>query len=118
VTPGDETTKKARTQSATEFDLILTGIRYAEVRADPGEKICLIREPDNQYDANAVRVENATGKKLGHVKREQVAVLAPLLDRLSGPFEGVTTNYGDGWMQNLHFRLTAENNEQDGVFLG
>ena len=45
-----------------------------------GEKLALAREPDNPYDANAVRVE-WHGRKLGYVPRRENAAVARHLDR-------------------------------------
>lgn len=45
-----------------------------------GERLALVREPDNPYDANAVRVE-WRGRKLGYVPRRENAAVARHLDR-------------------------------------
>jgi len=63
----------------------LAGFRHyegAEVwRAmKPGDRLQLVREPDNPYDANAVRVE-WRGAKLGYVPRRDNAAVARQLDR-------------------------------------
>jgi hypothetical protein len=44
----------------------------------------LVREPDNQYDANAVAVRSSTGQTLGHLPRAAAGEFAPVLDRISG----------------------------------
>lgn len=46
----------------------------------PGERLALVREPDNPYDANAVRVE-WRGRKLGYVPQRDNAAVARHLDR-------------------------------------
>jgi hypothetical protein len=46
----------------------------------PGDRLQLVREPDNPYDANAVRVE-WRGVKLGYVPRRDNAAVARQLDR-------------------------------------
>jgi hypothetical protein len=51
---------------------------YSALRA--GERLTLVREPDNPYDANAVRVE-WRGRKLGYVPRRENAAVARHLDR-------------------------------------
>lgn len=63
----------------------LAGFRHAageevwpELR--PGDELALVREPDNAFDANAVRVE-WRGRKLGYVPRRDNAALAWALDR-------------------------------------
>jgi hypothetical protein len=63
----------------------LAGFRHAEaaeVWADlrTGDELVLVREPDNAFDPNAVRVE-WRGRKLGYVPRRDNAALAWALDR-------------------------------------
>lgn len=45
-----------------------------------GDALTLVREPDNPYDAKAVRVE-WRGQKLGYVPRRENADIARLMDR-------------------------------------
>jgi hypothetical protein len=45
----------------------------------PGDRLELVREPDNPYDANAVRVE-WRGVKLGYVPRRDNAAVARQMD--------------------------------------
>ncbi|HSD52747.1 MAG TPA: HIRAN domain-containing protein [Burkholderiales bacterium] len=63
----------------------LAGFRYGEaslVWADLrlGDRLDLVREPDNPHDGNAVRVE-WRGRKLGYVPRDQNGALAWAMDR-------------------------------------
>ncbi|MFM9971438.1 MAG: HIRAN domain-containing protein [Burkholderiales bacterium] len=63
----------------------LAGYRYHEAPAVaanllPGTALDLIREADNPYDANAIRVE-WQGRKLGYVPRLRNAALAWAMDR-------------------------------------
>lgn len=44
----------------------------------------LVRDPGNQYDANAIRVE-ADERLVGYIERELAAVIAPALDRAGAP---------------------------------
>lgn len=53
-------------------------ILWSEMKV--GDRLELVREPDNPYDANAVRVE-WKGQKLGYVPRADNADLARHLDR-------------------------------------
>ncbi len=46
-----------------------------------GEKLRLVREPDNHYDPNAVMVERLSGEQLGFLSRELADEIAPRLDR-------------------------------------
>jgi hypothetical protein len=63
----------------------LAGYRYAEAAEvwpllREGDALELVREPANEHDANAVRVE-WRGRKLGYVPRRQNAALAWGLER-------------------------------------
>jgi hypothetical protein len=63
----------------------LAGFRHAEAAAAwpdlrVGDELALVREADNAFDANAVRVE-WRGRKLGYVPRRDNAALAWALDR-------------------------------------
>lgn len=42
-------------------------------------KIQLVREPENQYDANAVKVI-ADDRQIGYIGKEYAAIIAPLMD--------------------------------------
>jgi len=63
----------------------LAGLRHYEARETwrrmaVGDHLQLVREPDNPYDANAVRVE-WHGVKLGYVPRRDNAAVARQMDR-------------------------------------
>jgi hypothetical protein len=63
----------------------LAGFRYAEAsqvwsELRLGDALELVREPDNPYDRNAVRVD-WRGRKLGYVPRAENAALAWAMDR-------------------------------------
>jgi len=50
---------------------------WTEIRID--DRLSLVREPDNRYDRNAVRVE-WNGQKLGYVPRAENRAVAQALD--------------------------------------
>ena len=50
--------------------------------------VSLVREPNNKYDRNAVKVVNVMRDQVGHVKREMAAALAPILDNGLARLEG------------------------------
>ena len=63
----------------------LAGFRYHDAATvwpelAVGDRLDLVREPANPYDANAVRVE-WRGRKLGYVPRAENAALAWAMDR-------------------------------------
>ncbi|KAI1334782.1 RAD5-like protein [Xylariaceae sp. FL0016] len=67
----------------------IVGVRYYNGIATPGESIICQREPDNQYDRNAVRVDNVMGVQIGHIPRNLAAKLAPYLDNNEIVLEGI-----------------------------
>lgn len=59
-----------------------------------GDRLDLIREPDNRYDPNAIRVE-WHGHQLGYVPRAENRVIAAAIDageRLSGRVSSIGDN--------------------------
>lgn len=45
-----------------------------------GEQLILQRQPDNPFDANAIRVHTAAGEKAGYIPGALAARLAPVMD--------------------------------------
>lgn len=86
----------------------ITGLKYAEAKATPGGKVTLLREPENTYDANAVKVVNCYGQLIGRIEKSMAAVLSPKMKKLEEEYhkqqlkllvEGTIQNAGDGWQQ-------------------
>lgn len=48
----------------------------------------LVRQPQNQYDRNAVMVANIYGNQVGHIKRELAAAMAYVMDNNLAKVEG------------------------------
>lgn len=66
--------------------------------------VVLIRNPDNQHDANAIEVHQPSVGMIGHLPREVAARLAPCLDD------------GETWQATLlPVRISPEAPEQPGV---
>jgi HIRAN domain-containing protein len=64
---------------------LTAGLRYHDAKAvwdglHVGDRLALVREPDNPYDANAVRVE-WNGHKLGYIPRTENQAVARQIDR-------------------------------------
>lgn len=57
----------------------IVGIRYYNGYATPGEQVMIKREPSNQYDTNAIRVNNVQGTQIGHLPRQLASKLAPFM---------------------------------------
>ncbi|GKY94354.1 hypothetical protein MPSEU_000401200 [Mayamaea pseudoterrestris] len=62
--------------------LTLVGMQYhsGHGQVTVGDKVKLVREPLNIYDANAIRVDNMSGTPIGHIERKQAQMLAVLMD--------------------------------------
>lgn len=76
-------------------DIPVVGTQY-ENRNERIEKVCvgdrveLVREPDNQYDFNAILVRNSDGS-LGYISAEDNSFIAPLLDSGNFTYEAEVT---------------------------
>ncbi len=86
----------------------ITGLKYAEAKATTADKVTLLREPENKYDANAVKVVNGYGQLIGRIEKSKAAVLSPKMKKLEEEYhkqqlkllvEGTIQNAGDGWQQ-------------------
>jgi hypothetical protein len=63
--------------------------RQAVVRKlQVNETIQLRREPNNPYDANAIRVERIDGEQFGYINRYLAKKLAPQMDAMGVPVLG------------------------------
>ncbi|KAG8978503.1 hypothetical protein FRB90_008429, partial [Tulasnella sp. 427] len=71
------------------FPTKIVGVRYYTGMVGAGELVSVVREPTNQYDANAIRVLNASGTQVGHIPRAAAARLAPLMDQGVVSVEGI-----------------------------
>jgi hypothetical protein len=58
----------------------IVGAAYHDGEVKPGEVVTLERDPANPHDPNAVRVLSADFEIVGHLPRQVVAWLAPLVD--------------------------------------
>ena len=45
-----------------------------------GDRLLLVREPENPFDERAILVQNLEGEKLGYIPRRKNEVLASLMD--------------------------------------
>ncbi|XP_037341930.2 helicase-like transcription factor [Pungitius pungitius] len=67
----------------------VVGLRYYTGLVNRGEMVGLVRQPQNQYDPNAVMVANIYGNQVGHIKRELAAAMAHIMDNNLAKVEGV-----------------------------
>ncbi|KAJ7076375.1 SNF2 family N-terminal domain-containing protein [Mycena belliarum] len=71
------------------FKSSVVGVQYYRGLVGPGEEVQLIREAHNPYDRNAVQVKNIDSAQVGHLPRNVVGKLAPLLDQRLVTVEGM-----------------------------
>ncbi|OAP61228.1 hypothetical protein AYL99_03429 [Fonsecaea erecta] len=69
----------------------IVGCRFYDGQATVGEYVRVKREPRNQYDSNAIRIDNVLRDQIGHIGRNVAAKLAPLMDAGSLLVEGALT---------------------------
>ncbi|KAF7657474.1 hypothetical protein LDENG_00026470 [Lucifuga dentata] len=67
----------------------VVGLRYYTGVVNQGEMVGLVREPQNLYDRNAVKVANIYGNQVGHIKRQLAAAMAHIMDNNLAKVEGV-----------------------------
>ncbi|WWC62158.1 uncharacterized protein I303_104750 [Kwoniella dejecticola CBS 10117] len=70
------------------FRTDVVGVQYYRGLVGRGEYVMLRRQPENQYDPNAVQVINASGTQVGHIPRGVAARLAELMDHSLISVEG------------------------------
>ena len=58
----------------------IVGIRYYRGVVHRGEWVELVREPENPYDRNAIRVDNQYGIQVGHIGRDYAYSMRPIMD--------------------------------------
>ncbi|KAJ5345299.1 hypothetical protein N7452_003303 [Penicillium brevicompactum] len=69
----------------------IVGVRFYRGRANPNERVQVIRDANNQYDRNAIKVENVMGAQIGHIPRQMAAKLASYMDARDLIIEGTLT---------------------------
>lgn len=104
---------KLKWQPSIKYDLLLhytifplvnqTDVQALEVysfsylcnflQVNNNEMVNLVREPMNQYDPNAVKVNNVAGQQVGHIKRELAKALAHIIDFHLARIEGQVNCY-------------------------
>jgi hypothetical protein len=61
------------------------------------EQVYLIREPDNPFDLNAVKVVRWDRQQFGYLNRELAKILAPRMDRQGRPIKAIVTTLTGGY---------------------
>lgn len=58
----------------------IEGMEELEPHLQTGDRLDFFREPDNQYDAQAIVINTADGVKIGYVPRQDNVIFARLMD--------------------------------------
>ena len=61
------------------------------------EQVFLIREPDNNFDSNAIKVQRWDHQQFGYLNRELAKILAPRMDRFGRPIKGTVIRLTGGY---------------------
>ncbi|PWY70250.1 SNF2 family helicase [Aspergillus heteromorphus CBS 117.55] len=94
VIPGSQDASDSADGSTMHYGDLQTkivGVRYYRGHATLGEHVRVRREATNQYDSNAIRVDNVMGAQIGHIPRTMAAKLAKYMDDRSLTVEGILT---------------------------
>lgn len=83
----------------------------AAAALEPGDRLTLEREPENPYDAYAIKVL-LEDLHLGYIERGQAAWISPLLDE--GATAETTVTHLEQRKNNIHPILQIEVTESDG----
>jgi len=84
-TPSDRHILKpmAPNQSSFTMNLTVRGLQFYKenvLSIDIESTVILQRQSDNEHDENAIAAYNGTRQQVGHVAKEQAAILASLMD--------------------------------------
>jgi single-stranded-DNA-specific exonuclease len=61
------------------------------------EQVFLIREPDNAFDFNAVKVQRWDHQQFGYLNRELAKILAPRMDRFGRSVKATVSRLTGGY---------------------
>uniref|UniRef100_A0AAR2L862 Helicase-like transcription factor n=1 Tax=Pygocentrus nattereri TaxID=42514 RepID=A0AAR2L862_PYGNA len=96
--------------SSSSPSSVVTGCCSQDVNR--GEMVSLVREPQNPYDRNAVKVTNVYGVQVGHIKKELAAAMAHIMDRKLAKVEGVVP-FGQNYKFSMPVELTFWGKEEN-----
>lgn len=89
-------TNDRKLHSLGAFYSRIVGVQYYENSYSVGEQLYFERNPYNEYDDNAIEIQNDKGV-IGHLKRTQTTWLASLLDKGEIYLKGTIADEGDDW---------------------
>lgn len=75
-----------------------------------GEEVQLVREPDNPYDKNAIKVVRKTGQCFGYINRDLASGFAKKFDDYGKPVEAVIISITKGYSSDSNIGVTIQFN--------
>lgn len=75
-----------------------------------GEEVQLVREPDNPYDKNAIKVVRKTGQCFGFISKVLASGFAPKFDDYGKPVEAVIISVTKGYSSDSNIGVTIQFN--------
>ncbi|GES75403.1 SNF2 family helicase [Rhizophagus clarus] len=83
----------------------IVGVRYYDGVVNKNESVSITREPSNNYDRNALRVDNILGVQVGHIPKDLAKLLAPLIDNGNIRIEGTIAGNKGTYVVPLHIHV-------------
>ena len=77
-------------------------------RLSEGERVSLIRDPDNPFDPNAVKVVRWDHQQIGFLDRELAKIMAPRMDRYGGTFKATVSRLTGGYYPGSSFGVMVK----------
>jgi len=75
-----------------------------------GEEVLLVREPDNPYDGNAIKVVRKEGQCFGFISRDIAASLASKFDKYGKSVEAIVVSLTKGYSSDSNLGVTIQFN--------
>ena len=122
----EEKKRWAEFRKKYDFDFLFTnvaGVTFGDAQQVlpnlcAGMDLQFIREPDNQYDTNAIRVE-CCGSVLGHIKADVAAKLAPKIDSgkaiIKGNIADITGGFAPGVKYGCKMKIVIYTKKQEDI---
>lgn len=105
--------QESKLQELGIFYSNIVGVQYYENKYRAGDEVYFERNPYNEYDDNAIEVQNERGV-IGHLKREQAAFIGPLMDAGEIYLKGSVIDEGDKWRIPIRVEVKVT---QKGIFI-
>lgn len=88
---------KKKRKLLLEREAEIVGINHYDGEVAEDKAIRFLREPDNQYDSNAIKVINDNKDQVGYLDRKTAKFLAPFMDKKKVKLRCELVGQGDGF---------------------